>query len=58
MSTGANDPEKCRWCGLFHGPQCPSVKAMEFDPTTGVVTRVEFITATDFPVLSVARVDR
>lgn len=52
MSTGMNDPVRCRWCGNYHWERCPAVKAMEFDPTTGVVTRVEFISMADYPSLS------
>lgn len=43
----AADP--CQWCGGQHGPHCPIVKAFELDPTTGAVTRVEFLTPIDFP---------
>lgn len=35
---------ECRWCGMTHGPQCPSVKAIDFFPD-GTVKRVEFQTA-------------
>lgn len=43
------DGEKCRLCGERHGPQCPIVKAMEFDPESGAVVRIEYVTAADFP---------
>ena len=38
----------CRWCGADHGPLCPHVKALEFDPETGNVVRVEFLTPIDY----------
>ena len=37
----------CRWCGQQHPGRCSQVKALDFDPTTGAVTRVEFITLRD-----------
>ncbi len=42
-------PVPCRWCGETHGPLCHWVKAIEFDATYQTVTRVEFVTAVDFP---------
>lgn len=47
------DPEACRWCGqprsAAHGLGliCPFVKAIEFDPSGHVVTRVEFVVPAD-----------
>jgi hypothetical protein len=41
---------KCRWCGEDHaGLICPWVKALEFTHGDERVTRVEFVTAADFP---------
>jgi hypothetical protein len=34
--------ESCRWCGLIHGPKCPKVKAIEYQPDGATVKRVEF----------------
>jgi hypothetical protein len=34
-------PRQCGYCGMVHGPRCPSVKAIEFHPN-GSVKRVEF----------------
>lgn len=48
MSTGLNDPNRCRWCGTFHGPPCPLVKAFEFYPDGVTVKRVEYKTASDY----------
>lgn len=42
MSTGLNDPNKCRWCGMFHSSMCPTVKAIEFHADGITVKRVEF----------------
>ena len=44
------EPIPCRWCGEVHGPgeHCPLVKALNFDPASGKVTRVEFLTPADF----------
>ena len=39
----------CHFCGETHGRLCPMVKALEYDPQTGAITRVEFLTAADFP---------
>lgn len=44
--TGVNEP--CRWCGIRHGPMCPTVKAMEFHQD-GTIKRVEFNGASDYP---------
>jgi hypothetical protein len=40
--------ETCRWCDAYHGPTCPTVKAIEFHPD-GSIKRVEFKTANDYP---------
>ena len=45
---GGPDEQPCRWCGDVHGPRCPWVKALEFEPMTGSVTRVEFLTPKDW----------
>lgn len=42
------DATPCRWCGLTHGPLCPSVKSLDFH-RNGSVARVVFVTAADFP---------
>lgn len=47
MSTA--DATPCRWCGQHHGPRCPIVKALEFDSTGVIITRVEFVTDADAP---------
>ena len=44
---------ECRWCGLIHGPRCPSVKAIEYFPD-GTVKRVEFMTPSDYLVPQLA----
>lgn len=41
-SMGTN---KCGWCGMYHGPTCPRVSAIEYHPN-GQVKRVEFFDAT------------
>jgi hypothetical protein len=47
MSTAGETA--CRWCGDHHGIRCPWVKALEFDPVTGLtVTRVEFLVPNDY----------
>lgn len=33
---------QCQWCGIWHGPRCPQVQAVEYHPD-GTVRRVEFI---------------
>lgn len=43
---------ECRWCGMIHGPKCPSVKAMEFY-SDGSVKRVEFFGPNDYPPLKI-----
>lgn len=43
---------ECRWCGLIHGPQCPTVKAIEFFEDGCTVKRVEFYTPNDYPPLT------
>jgi hypothetical protein len=48
MSTAAQPDMACRWCGLIHGAQCPSVKAIEYF-ANGMVKRVEFKMAGDYP---------
>jgi hypothetical protein len=35
-------PGGCRWCGMIHGPACPSVRAIEYYPDGVTVRRVEF----------------
>lgn len=35
-----SDHQKCGWCGLYHGPTCFRVKAIEYHPN-GTVRRVE-----------------
>lgn len=37
----------CQWCGLHHGAQCPSVKAIEYYPD-GKIKRVEFRGESDY----------
>jgi hypothetical protein len=49
MTGDTPPPTGCRWCGEAHGPLCPMVKALEFAPDGVTVTRVEFLTAADFP---------
>jgi hypothetical protein len=48
--TTANPPiendGKCRFCGMYHGPLCPSVRAIEYHPD-GTVKRVELV-ASDY----------
>jgi hypothetical protein len=48
---GINDmlamPRQCGYCGMIHGPKCPTVKAMEFHPN-GSVKRVEFFAPNDY----------
>lgn len=44
--------EKCQWCGQIHGPQCPSVKALEYYPN-GAVKRVEFKTGSEVPTWTI-----
>jgi hypothetical protein len=43
---GLNDllamPRQCGWCGIIHGPRCPSVQAIEYHPD-GTIKRVEFV---------------
>lgn len=42
----------CEWCGHFHGPRCPLVKAMEFERGPDgerLLRRVEFLTPLDVP---------
>lgn len=45
-TSGTENPAACRWCGHFHGPRCPWVKAIEFD-LWDKITRVEFLTPAD-----------
>jgi hypothetical protein len=56
MSTGLNDPNKCRWCGSFHGTTCPNVKAFEFFDDGVTVKRVEFYSPKDYPRIDVATI--
>jgi hypothetical protein len=53
MSTSVTPTTECRWCGKHHGPICPDVKAIEFNPD-GTVRRVEFKTAVDYHQLPVS----
>ena len=39
MTTNMNKP--CRFCGNLHGPLCPQVKEVEYNPD-GTVKRVVF----------------
>lgn len=43
--------DSCRWCGQapHGGLHCPLIKALDFDPLYGGVTRVEFLTPADYP---------
>lgn len=51
-TTGIEPAGKCGYCGMLHGPVCPSVKAFEYHPD-GTVKRVEFFAPNDYaPVLS------
>lgn len=47
-TSNAAQSDKCRYCGNYHGPLCPDVKAIEYHPN-GTVKRVEFKTAADYP---------
>ena len=43
-----DDREVCWRCGSGHNVMsCPQVKAVNLDPETGAVTRVEFMTPAD-----------
>lgn len=35
-------PRLCPWCGITHGPRCPSIQAIEYHPD-GSIKRVEFV---------------
>lgn len=50
MNTTAalNNPAKCRYCGMMHGPTCWMLKAIEYHED-GSIKRVEFKTAADYP---------
>ena len=50
-SVGLPKDGECRWCGEQHATPfiCPWVKALEFAHGDDRVTRVEFLTAADFP---------
>lgn len=39
--------QECRWCGVYHGPHCPLVKAVEYFDN-GMVKRVGFLTTRDY----------
>ncbi len=39
-STNAAPP--CGWCGRYHGPRCPIIKALEYHPD-GSIKRVEYL---------------
>ena len=39
--TGGGVQEPCKFCGQWHGPLCPSVKAIEYYPD-GAVKRIEY----------------
>lgn len=39
--------KECRYCGMIHGPKCPSIKAIEYHPD-GTVKRIEFVTPADY----------
>lgn len=43
INTLMSMPRQCYWCGLIHGPKCPSVKAVEYYPDGVTVKRVEFV---------------
>jgi hypothetical protein len=48
QTTAAIEPDgKCRFCGKFHGVQCPDVRAIEYYEN-GSIKRVEYKTAQDF----------
>ena len=44
-TTAVTEIGKCRWCGMIHGPMCPSVKAIEYHADGVTVKRVEFVHA-------------
>ena len=45
----ADDAAKCPRCGEDHEPiACPHVKAVEFDATGLIITRLEFLTPADY----------
>jgi hypothetical protein len=55
MKTSDAQTPTCRWCGLLHGPKCPSVKAIEFEADGITVKRVEFFAPHDYgPILAPA----
>lgn len=42
INTMSSMPLQCGYCGMIHGPRCPSVQAIEYYPD-GTVKRVEFV---------------
>ena len=52
LKTTVINPPSCRWCGMTHGPRCPSVKALEYHPD-GTVKRVEFFAPNDYPPIQI-----
>ena len=34
----------CGWCGHYHGPRCPEVRAIEYHEDGFTIKRVEFVT--------------
>lgn len=53
MSTGVNDPAKCKWCGGFHYAKCPLVKSITYKDN-GLVHCVEFFAPNDYAPISAA----
>lgn len=53
MNTAQPSPT-CGWCGLIHGPRCPSVAAIEYHADGITVKRVEFVQPTYQPISSPA----
>lgn len=41
MSTTAEKPPKCPYCGLIHSTTCPRIKAIEY-ADNGMIKRIEF----------------
>jgi hypothetical protein len=41
-TTAVTEIGKCRWCGMIHGPMCPSVKSIEYHADGVTVKHVEF----------------
>lgn len=40
-TSGYSSPSQCPICGMWHGPICPSVKAIEYYPD-GSIKRIEY----------------